>query len=406
MSKGAKEVLVKNQYYYMLKYSVGLDISSKEVHACLSVIDNAQKVKVKASRKFINSSGGFDMLHQWIQKHHKQKEIPLFICMEATGIYHEECALYLFKKEFKVSIILPNKAKKYLQAVGLKSKNDRIDAQGLSRMGAEQSLPLWKPMGEYFYCLRAFTRQHQSLQEFKTQLSNQLHANMHGMYQNEFIINQLNNSLQHLDQQITAIEKAIEDHIKQNEQVAKKVENICKIKGLGLLSVAVVLAETNGFALFKNKRQLVSYSGYDVIENQSGKHVGKTRISKKGNSRIRRILHLPAFNVVKYDQRPFVQLFDRTFKKNNEKMKSYVAVQKKLLVIIYALWKKDEAYDSKFGVECDKGNHTGDQEQVPSSLLSFAEADCKKIAPVVADATQGRHTVERSQFASSLLLQS
>ena len=52
---------------------------------------------------------------------------------------------------------------------------------------------------------------------------------------------------------------------------------------------------------FANQRQLVSYAagppgGYDVVENQSGNRSGKTRISKKGNSRIRRILHLPAFN--------------------------------------------------------------------------------------------------------------
>jgi len=39
---------------------------------------------------------------------------------------------------------------------------------------------------------------------------------------------------------------------------------------------------------FKNQRQLVSFAGYDVIENSSGKHRGKTKISKKGNAHIRR----------------------------------------------------------------------------------------------------------------------
>ena len=387
----------------MLKYSIGLDISSKEFHACISVIDKSQKVTVKTSRKFSNTQGGFTGLDEWISKHHKQKEIPLFLCMEATGVYHENCAIYLFKKGYNVSIILPNKAKKYLQATGLKSKNDTIDAQGLSRMGAEQALGLWEPMGEYFYCLRAMTRQQQSLQEFKTQLNNQLHACEHGMYQNMLVISQLKSSIQHLDQQIITVENAIEEHIKLDNEVARKVDNICKIKGLGLLTVAVVLAETNGFVLFKNKQQLVSYSGYDVVENQSGKHIGKTRISKKGNSRIRRILYMPAFNVVRYNQRPFVQLFERVYKRNEMKMKGYVAVQKKLLVIIYSLWKKEEVYDDNYGVKCvDENVNTGEQEQVSSSLHSFAEADRKKIAPELAGATQGRHTVERSQFASSL----
>jgi transposase len=47
---------------------------------------------------------------------------------------------------------------------------------------------------------------------------------------------------------------------------------------------------------FPNQRNLVSYAGYDLVENQSGTRSGKTRISKQGNHRIRRVLHLPAFN--------------------------------------------------------------------------------------------------------------
>ena len=100
-------------------------------------------------------------------KHQKEQAIPLVICMEATGIYHETCALYLFEKQFNTSIILPNKAKKYLQAIGLKSKNDIIDAKGLAQMGAEQSLKTWQPLGKFFYELRLLTRQYQNLQEQK-----------------------------------------------------------------------------------------------------------------------------------------------------------------------------------------------------------------------------------------------
>src|SRR6266542_5772953 len=88
------------------------------------------------------------------------------------------------------------------------------------------------------------------------------------------------------------------------------------------MTVATLLAETNGFLLFENIPQIVSYSGYDVVEDQSGKHIGKTKISKKGNSHIRRILHMPAFNVVRYKVSPFLQLFNRTLQKHNIKMKS------------------------------------------------------------------------------------
>ncbi|MFT3945690.1 MAG: transposase [Agriterribacter sp.] len=129
---------------------------------------------------------------------------------------------------------------------------------------------------------------------------------------------------------------------------ASKAEQICKITGLGIQTLAVVVAETNGFAGFQSISQLVSYAGYDVVENQSGKRTGKTRISKKGNSHIRCALFFPAFNVVKYQVRPFVDLFQRVFERRKIKMKAYTAVQKKILEIIYVLWKKDQAFDPNY----------------------------------------------------------
>ena len=109
------------------------------------------------------------------------------------------------------------------------------------------------------------------------------------MYQIKLVIKQQKNLIVSIEKQITVLEDAIEQHLQRDTTVKEKVAGICKIKGLGLMTVAVILAETNGFALFENSRQLVSYAGYDVEENESGTHKGRTRITKKGNSRIRRI---------------------------------------------------------------------------------------------------------------------
>lgn len=333
----------------MLKYSIGIDVSSKELHVCIVVIDAAQKVTVKASGRFANNLSGFNLLKNWILKQRKLKDLPLVIAMEATGVYYENCALYLFKEGYSVSVLLPNKAKKWMQSEGLKSKNDKIDAQGLAKMGAEKSLELWQPADEFYYHLRAMTRHYQTLQEQKTVIGNQLHADNHGMYKNKHVLKDMNQMIALLDKQISRMAEAIEEHITSEEKVKEKVDGICTIKGLGLLTVAVILAETNGFELFKNAPQLVSYAGYDVVENQSGSYHGKTRISKKGNSRIRRALHMPALSVVKYKQKVFVDLYERTLEKHHIKMKSYVAIQKKLLVLIYGMWKNGTKYDENFG---------------------------------------------------------
>lgn len=132
----------------------------------------------------------------------------------------------------------------------------------------------------------------------------------------------------------------VEQIVERDEILKNKFENICKIKGLGLQNLAVVVAETNGFTAFESMAQLVSYSGYDVIENQSGKRTGKTKISKKGNSRIRRCLHFAAFNMIKYEVAPFKNLYERVYEKSKIKMKAYTAVQKNYLHLYILFGKK------------------------------------------------------------------
>jgi len=245
----------------ILKYSVGLDISSKKINLCISAIDELQRVRVKSTKVIPNTLKGFKKLEFWIKTHRKDKDVPLYICMEATGVYHELCALYLYEKGFTVSVILPNKANKYLQAIGLKSKNDTIDAKGLAQMGAEQNLKKWEPMGRYFYELRTYTRQYQNLQENKTAINNQIHALERTMYPSKKVIRQLRKLIKLFDEQLKELIKLITEHIASNKDVSQKVKNICKVKGLATLTVATVLAETNGFELFENYKQLVSFAG-------------------------------------------------------------------------------------------------------------------------------------------------
>ena len=350
MSKDLEEVPDDNyncKSMKNLKYSVGIDISMKDFACCLSVINDQQDVKVKASHKFTNNKAGFQSFLDWIKNHCKEP-LPVFFVMEATGVYHEQLAWFLHGKDRNVSILLPNKAKKYLQADGNRSKNDKIDARGLAKIGAEKKLELWTPPSKELYTLRDYTRQHQSLNEMRTATANQLHSIEHSQFQNKDIIKQLKSTLKLIEKHLGEMEGIITKVIKSDPVLNQHHKNICEIKGFGTLSFAVVAAETNGFILFDNAASLVKYAGYDVIENESGKHTGKTKISKKGNSRIRRILHMPAFCAVRDDQPQFQKLFERVYDRTRIKMKGYVAVQKKLLVMMYYLWKKNEKYDPKF----------------------------------------------------------
>jgi transposase len=338
-----------------LKQSVGLDVSSREFKTAFDVMDSQQRIKIKATHSFENGPAGFKELDRWVQKH-SDSEAPITFTMEATGVYYENLAWHLHQKGCMVSVVLPNKARKYMQSLGLKSKNDKIDAKGLALMGAQQQLKPWKPVCEQLLQLRLLTRHLESLQRSSTMFGNQAHALEHSRIGSKLVKKHLGQSQNSIKRQVDEVKTAITSLVEKDDQLWPRIKNICKIKGVSVLTVAVIVAETNGFATFENQRQLVSYAGYDIVENQSGKHVGKTRISKKGNSHIRRALHMPALSVVRHRQLPFVDLYNRVYERTKIKMKAYVAVQKKLLTIIYALWKKNEAFDENYQPKITSGN--------------------------------------------------
>lgn len=145
----------------LLRYCVGIDVSKDTLQLCLSGIDQMGRVSVKATTKVDNKPAGFSQLVAWVSRHRKL-DLPISYIMESTGVYHEALAWQLHQLDALVSILLPNKAKHYLQSLGYKSKNDKIDAQGLSRMGLEQQLIRWQPLSKNIYGLRLLTRQHRS----------------------------------------------------------------------------------------------------------------------------------------------------------------------------------------------------------------------------------------------------
>lgn len=334
----------------ILKYSIGIDCSKSDLATCVGVIDSKQSFKINSTHSFKNTKTGFKSLAKWIEKWHKDKTIPLVICVEATGVYHEKMTFALDDLGYKVSVVLPNKAKKYLQSLGFKSKNDKIDSKGLAQMGAERNLPVWQKPNDTLMRLRSLTRYHETIQNDIIAENNRLHAEMTSARTNRFIIQAMKQSIRRLTQLKDNVLKEIEACLEENKELKERIDQITLIKGISLLSACTVISEHLGFELFTNYKQVTSYSGYDVIENQSGKHVGKTKISKQGNSHVRRILHMPSLAAIRSDPK-MRSLSTRVYQRSGIKMKGVVAVQKKLLTTIYHMWKNKSNYTIDFQKE-------------------------------------------------------
>ena len=58
-----------------------------------------------------------------------------------------------------------------------------------------------------------------------------------------------------------------------------------------MVTIAGFIAEVGDISRFKSPKQIQKYAGLELVENSSGKHKGKTRISKRGRSKLRKIFY-------------------------------------------------------------------------------------------------------------------
>lgn len=343
---------MRNNELLIEKQVVGIDIGMKSFFACYKVQYSDKSCVIKGVKSFENNSTGLIEFFNWCEKRNKEHEIMPIYVMEATGIYYEELAYFLHYKKQIVSVQLAIKIKYFAKSFNLKTKTDKVDSKMIAEFGIERHLEgtdLWTPPSQDFKMIRDLSREHTSLKQDLSSSKSQLHALNHAHKAYKKVIRFKKKQIKFYETQITAVEKEILRLIKLDTTLHSKIDKIATIKGVGFITIIKVLAETNGFLLFKNIRQLVSYAGLDVIEKESGKFKGKTRISKKGNARIRSALYMPALSASRYNT-SLKSFYERINNGRTIKRQGLIAVMRKLLILIYTLWKTEENYVENYQI--------------------------------------------------------
>lgn len=112
--------------------------------------------------------------------------------------------------------------------------------------------------------------------------------------------------------------------------------SILSLKGIGEVTAAGLIGEVGDFSKFHTLSEVLKMAGLNLFEISSGKHKGDRHITKRGRSLLRRILFFAALNTVRkggvmYDT------YQRHLGKGMPRMKALVAVERKLLGILFAL---------------------------------------------------------------------
>ena len=112
--------------------------------------------------------------------------------------------------------------------------------------------------------------------------------------------------------------------------------------------MAGFIAEVGDINRFDSPKQIQKLAGLALTENSSGKHKGKTSISKRGRKKLRKLLFQVVMPLIAKNKefgeihKQYISREDNPLKKKQ----SIVAISCKLIRIFYAILKKGTTYDA------------------------------------------------------------
>ena len=146
----------------------------------------------------------------------------------------------------------------------------------------------------------------------------------------------------------------LQNRLKQITEVLEKLvrqvpyaEKLLQIKGIGMKTVSGFIAEVGDISRFNDAKQIQKLAGQAIVENSSGKHNGKSRISKRGRKRLRYLLFEAALSLTATN--PEFREIHRyyTSRETNplKKKQSLMVLSNKLIRVFYTILKHGTDYD-------------------------------------------------------------
>jgi transposase len=107
----------------------------------------------------------------------------------------------------------------------------------------------------------------------------------------------INRIIKTLEKEIQDLEKRIKEHIDQDPNLKNQNDLLQTIPGIGEKTSTMLLGEVE-FERFHSARDIAAYAGVTPKQRKSGTSLNFTRLSKMGNTRLRKSLFFPAIVAV------------------------------------------------------------------------------------------------------------
>ena len=315
---------------------LGLDLAKDKFDAAVFTAEGAVHHQV-----FEHTRNGLAALRRWCQQLHLDIQ---GVVMEATGLYFELPAETLRRAGWHVFVVNPAQAKRFMESLLQRGKNDRLDAEALARLCAGHrifGLHEWTPPPPERRELLALSRARTALVFQRAALRQQANDAPCPIAATAFA-----QAADALDRQVRKLEQALRKLVAAHAELARQIALLESIPGIGFVTACVLLAELCHLPANAGRRALSAYAGLCPAQQQSGHKAGRTTLSKTGNARLRAALYLPALCALRTI--PAYAAFALRLKARGLKpMQAVAAIMRKLLLLAGSLLRSGLAYQAQ-----------------------------------------------------------
>jgi transposase len=264
--------------------------------------------------------------------------------LEATGVYHERLADLAVTRGFTVFVLNPKDTRHYAQALGLRAKTDRVDAECIARFIQHESARL-HAYAPPTTAQRRIDRLIQRRAKLTT-VKGTLQLSFKGLRGFETDMAEMR---QRLDAWIAKIDAMLAVLAHASPARRNTLKRLQTIVGVGPL-VGISLANTLERVPFKNADAFVAFTGLDPRPRDSGQKIGRRRLSKRGPGELRRLLFNAAMSGAR--TRAWKPIYQHYRARGLPTTAALVVIARKIARTAWSVYHHQTTFDPKRVTQC------------------------------------------------------
>lgn len=265
-----------------------------------------------------------------------KEEGPHRVVLEAIGSYAQLAVNALVLAGFNVGVVNPRRIKAFREAEGRRAKTDKLDAQLIARFALKMTDDVRPLPSQKAQLLKALAARRRQLTEMiameKTRLKQAL---------DPLIIQSCRNAIEHLEEECGAIESKLEALVSEDPVLAKTMDILISIPGIGPRIATVLVADLPELGKL-DRKAIASLAGLAPHISQSGNMPPRAAIAG-GRPCVRAALYMTALVSVRHNKR-FKAEYEAMRANGKRPKVALIAVARKILVLANALVRDGECY--------------------------------------------------------------